>query len=62
MSDQMPDENDDGITRWLIIGFVACLFLGLGVMGWYYHPTDKSTPTCANIAAHCGEQQNGAAQ
>jgi len=50
----MPD--DDGNARWLIVGFVVCLFLGLGVLGWHYRSTDNTIPICAHAEARCGDK------
>ena len=58
MSDEMPD--DEGNARWLIVGFVVCLFLGLGVLGWHYRPTDNTAPICANAEARCGNREGNA--
>jgi hypothetical protein len=57
----MPDGNapdDESGTRWLIIGFVVCMVLGLGVLGWFYRPTDKTPPICANAEARCDENRS----
>ena len=62
MPEDLSDNDDDGKTRWLIVGFVACLFLGLGVLGWQFRSTDKPAPICSNPEAHCGDKTDGNAQ
>jgi hypothetical protein len=48
---------DAGETdRRLIIAFVVCMLLGLAVLGWHYHSSDKTTPMCGTPDAHCGEK------
>jgi hypothetical protein len=56
----MPD--DDVGARWLIVGFVVCLFLGLGVLGWHYRSTDSTAPMCASAEAPCGDKSDASAQ
>ena len=61
----MPDEipgDDENSTRWLIIGFVVVLFLGLGVAGWHYRATGKPAPICSSAEARCGDRQDGPGQ
>ena len=62
MSEGMSDHDDSGNTRWLIVGFVVCLFLGLGVLGWQYRSAEKPGPICSNAEAHCGEKTDGSVQ
>ena len=62
MFDGSPDDDDDGNARWLIVGFIVCLFLGLGVLGWHYRSTDNNTPICANAEARCGDKSDAGAQ
>ena len=61
MSEDMSDD-DDGNARWLIVGFVVCLFLGLGVLGWLYRSTDKTPPICSSAEARCGDKSDASAQ
>ena len=48
--------------RAIIIAFVVCILLGLGVLGWHYHSSDKTTPICATADAHCGDKSDGTVQ
>jgi hypothetical protein len=42
----------------LIIAFVVCMVLGLGVLGWFYRSPDNTAPICANAEARCGENRS----
>ena len=41
--------------RWLVVGFVVSIVVGLGVLGWHYHSSDQTAPMCSNADARCGE-------
>ena len=54
--------DDTNADRWLIVAFVVCILLGLGVLGWHYHSSDKTAPLCASPDARCGEKTDPGAQ
>ena len=56
-----PADNSNA-DRWLIVAFVVCMLLGLGVLGWHYRTSDQAAPLCFNADAHCGDQSGGSAQ
>jgi hypothetical protein len=41
------------MERWVLIGGVVAMFLGLAVMGWHYQQRDNSARMCASAEAHC---------
>lgn len=45
------------MERWILIGGVLAIFLGLAVMGWHYQPNDSNSRMCASAEARCGEQR-----
>jgi len=45
------------MERWILIGGVLAIFLGLAVMGWHYQPSDNNPRMCASAEAKCGEQR-----
>jgi hypothetical protein len=48
------------LERWVIIGFVICIFAALGVLGWHFTPP-RTDRICASAAARCGERPFGGA-
>ncbi len=57
-----PVDDVDETDRRLIIAFVVCILLGLGMLGWHYHSSDKTAPMCANAEAHCGDKTDPTVQ
>ena len=56
-------DADAGATeRRLIVAFVVCMLLGLGLLGWHYHAPDKTAPMCGTAEAHCGDKTDPAVQ
>lgn len=45
------------MERWILIGGVIAIFLGLAVMGWYFQPHDTAAHVCASAEAHCGGER-----
>jgi hypothetical protein len=41
------------MERWVLIGGVIAIFLGLAVMGWHFQQPADDTNMCANSEAHC---------
>jgi hypothetical protein len=41
------------MERWVLIGGVIAIFLGLAVMGWHFQGRTDTTNICANAEAHC---------
>ena len=56
-----PADNSDA-DHWLIVAFVICVLLGLGVLGWHYHSSDKTGLLCASPDAQCGNKTDPGAQ
>ena len=54
--------DDGNADRWLIVAFVVCIPLGLGVLGWHYHSSDKTGPHCASPDARCSDKSDPGAQ
>ena len=52
-----PNIEPTDADRRLIIGFVVCIVLGLGVLGWHYETQNTTNDLCKNPDAHCGESQ-----
>lgn len=48
--------------RWLIVGFVVSIVVGLGALGWLYHSTDQAAPLCSNADAGCRDKTDLGAQ
>jgi hypothetical protein len=44
------------MERWILVGGVVAIFLGLAVMGWHYQVNDTSARMCDSAEAHCGER------
>jgi len=44
------------MERWLLVGGVVAIFLGLAVMGWHYQVSDTRMQACASAEAHCEER------
>ena len=48
--DELPADATETIAEateadhGLIVAFVVCILLGLGVLGWHYHSSDKTAP------------------
>jgi len=53
-TEPIPDVGET--DRALIIAFVVCILLGLGVLGWHYRSSDTAAPLCATPDAHCGDK------
>jgi len=66
--DELPADATETIAEasevdgGLIIVFVVCILLGLGVLGWHYHSSDKTPPICGTPDAHCGDKIDPVAQ
>ncbi|HWU54050.1 MAG TPA: hypothetical protein VN175_01025 [Rhizomicrobium sp.] len=45
------------MERWILIGGVLVIFLGLAVMGWHYQPPEDKARMCTSAEAHCGERR-----
>ena len=45
------------MERWILIGGVIVIFLGLAAMGWHYEQPDNNARICASAEAKCGEQR-----
>jgi hypothetical protein len=44
------------MERWVLVGGVLAIFLGLAVMGWHYQQRDDGARMCDRAETHCGEQ------
>jgi hypothetical protein len=44
------------MERWILVGGVLTIFLGLAAMGWHYQQRDNAAQMCASAEAHCGER------
>ena len=66
--DELPVDATEAIDdvgetdRRLIVAFVVATLLGLSVLGWYYHSSDKTAPICATADAHCGDKSDAGPQ
>jgi len=45
------------MERWILIGGVIVIFLGLAAMGWHYEQPDNNARICASAEGKCGEQR-----
>ena len=45
------------MERWILVGGVVVIFLGLAMMGWHYQTDDHMARMCASAEAHCGEER-----
>ncbi len=45
------------MERWILIGGVIVIFLGLAVMGWHYQQKDTGTRLCGDAEAKCSDQR-----
>ena len=45
------------VDRWLIIGFVVSICLGLAALGLHYRTSNTSRALCTDTEARCGESQ-----
>jgi hypothetical protein len=48
--------------RWLIVGFVVSIVVGIGALGWHYRSSDQAAPLCSNADAGCGDKTEPGAQ
>jgi len=45
------------MERWMIVGFVTAIFIGLAAAGWHYgQQSQGSSNICDSAQAHCGER------
>ena len=45
------------MERWILIGGVVAIFLGLAAMGWHFQQDNTDARICASAEAHCGERR-----
>jgi hypothetical protein len=50
------ESNGFAMERWVLIGGVLAIFLGLAAMGWHYQQRDDGSRMCDTAETHCGEQ------
>jgi hypothetical protein len=62
VTDTDAPADDSNADRWLIVAFVVCILLGLGVLGWHYRTSDQAAPLCSNADARCGDKTDPGAQ
>jgi len=44
------------MERWVLVGGVMAIFLGLAVMGWHYQQRDVIPGMCTSAEAQCDER------
>jgi hypothetical protein len=54
------DSGASDADRWLIVGFIVCLLLGLGILGAHCRPSTSPAPICADSEARCGDRSEPA--
>jgi hypothetical protein len=45
------------MERWVLIGGVVAIFLGLAVMGWHFQQDRSDARICASAEAQSGERR-----
>jgi outer membrane lipopolysaccharide assembly protein LptE/RlpB len=45
------------MERWILIGGVVAIFLGLAAMGWHFQQNDNMERMCTSAEAQCGERR-----
>ena len=55
----MPGVSHGGLRmeRWILIGGVVAIFLGLAAMGWHFQQNDNMERMCTSAEAQCGERR-----
>lgn len=44
------------MERWILVGGVLAIFLGLAAMGWHYQQPDNAARMCTSAEAQCDER------
>ena len=44
------------MERWVIIGFVVCIFAAVGMLGWHFTQPRRGDKICTSVASHCWDQ------
>ena len=45
------------MERWILIGGMVAIFLGLAAMGRHYQQPEDKARICTSAEAHCGERR-----